>query len=117
MNKDDADDLINNLISLYNGQMDVETFSQILIPNYTDISGNSYFHFLTEYSFKEFCVRNMKLNKTGKFTYEKYTQIKTEYMQQIIFFINTLLEHNCDIILVNANNQSPLILSLNNILL
>ena len=114
MNKDDADDLINNLISLYNGQMDSETFNQILIPNYTDISGNSYFHFLTEYSFKEFCLRNMKLNKKGKFTYENYTQIKSEYTQQIIFFINTLLENNCDIFLVNVNNQSPLILSLNN---
>ena len=114
MNKDDADDLINNLISLNNGQMDLETFNQILIPNYTDINGNSYFHFLTEYSFKEFCIRNMHLKKTWKFNYEKYTQIKTEYAQQIIFFINTLLEHNCDIILVNASNQSPLMLSLNN---
>ena len=63
MNKDEADDLINNLISLYNGQLDSETFKQILIPNYTDFNGNSYFHFLTEYSFKEFCIRNMKLNK------------------------------------------------------
>ena len=114
MNKDDADDLINNLISLNNGQIDLETFNQILIPNYTDINGNSYFHFLTEYSFKEFCIRNMHLKKTGKFTYEKYTQIKTEYAQQIVFFINTLLEHNCDIFLVNASNQSPLVLSLNN---
>ena len=114
MNKDDADDLINNLISLNNGQIDLETFNQILIPNYTDINGNSYFHFLTEYSFKEFCIRNMYLKKTGKFTYEKYTQIKTEYAQQIVFFINTLLEHNCDIFLVNASNQSPLVLSLNN---
>ena len=114
MNKDDADDLINNLISLNNGQIDLETFNQILIPNYTDINGNSYFHFLTEYSFKEFCIRNMHLKKTWKFTYEKYTQIKTEYAQQIVFFINTLLEHNCDIFLVNASNQSPLVLSLNN---
>ena len=114
MNKDDADDLINNLISLNNGQIDLETFNQILIPNYTDINGNSYFHFLTEFSFKEFCIRNMHLKKTWKFTYEKYTKIKAEYAQQIIFFINTLLEHNCDIILVNATNQSPLVLSLNN---
>ena len=94
--------------------MDTETFNQILKPNYTDISGNSYFHFLTEYSFKEFCLRNMKLNKKGKITYENYTQIKSEYILQIIFFINTLLENNCDIFLVNVNNQSPLILSLNN---
>ena len=47
MNKEDADDLINNLISLLNGTMDIETFKQILIYNYTDKNGNSYFHFLT----------------------------------------------------------------------
>lgn len=72
MNKDDADDLINNLISLFNGQIDLGTFKEILIPNYTDIDGNSYFHFLTEYSFKEFCLRNMKLNKNENFiSFEK----------------------------------------------
>ena len=116
MNKEDADDLINNLISLLNGTMDIETFKQILIYNYTDKNGNSYFHFLTEYSFKEFCMRNMKLNNIDKkiINYEKYTEIKSEYNQQIIFFIQTLLELNCDLFLVNKNNQSPLLLAINN---
>ena len=58
MNQDDADYLINNLLLLYNGQMNLETFMEILISNYTDNNGNSYFHFLTEYSFQEFCLRN-----------------------------------------------------------
>ena len=114
MNQDDADDLINNLISLSNGLVNLETFKQILIPNYTDANGNSYFHFLTEYSFKEFCLRNMKLNKKGQiFSFEKYKEIKKEYNQQIIFFIQTLLELNCDLFFVNNNNQSPLLLSIN----
>ena len=116
MNKEDVDDLINNLISLLNGTMDLETFKQILIYNYTDINGNSYFHFLTQYSFKEFCIRNMKLNNINEkiITFEKYTEIKSEYNKQIIFFIQTLLELNCDIFLVNKNNQSPLLLAINN---
>ena len=116
MNKEDADDLINNLISLLNGIMDLETFKQILIQNYTDVFGNSYFHFLTEYSFKEFCIRNMKLNNINEkiISLEKYTEIKSEYNQQIIFFIQTLLELNCDLFLVNKNNQSPLLLAINN---
>jgi hypothetical protein len=46
--------------------------------------------------------------------FEKYTEIKNEYNQQILFFIQTLLELNCDIFLVNKNNQSPLLLSINN---
>ena len=68
MNQDDADELINNLISLLNGQI---------------------------------------------ITFEKYKEIKAEYNQQIIFFIKTLLELNCDLFLVNINNQSPLLLSIN----
>jgi len=113
MNEDDADDLINNLISLSNGQIDLETFKQILIPNYIDNNGNSYFHFLTEYSFKEFCLRNFKLKKDQNIvSFEKYNEIKKEYNQQIIIFIQTLLELNCDLFLVNHNNQSPLILSI-----
>ena len=116
MNKEDVDDLINNLVSLLNGIMDLETFKQILIQNYTDIFGNSYFHFLTEYSFKEFCIRNMKLNNINEkiISLEKYSEIKNEYNQQIIFFIQTLLELNCDLFLVNKNNQSPLLLAINN---
>ena len=115
MNKDDADDLINNLISLFNGQIDSETFKQIFIPNYTDINRNGSFHFLTEYIFKEFCVRNMKLSKKEKIiNLEKYKEIKDEYNNQIIFFIQILLEFNCDLFLVNTNNQSPLLLSINN---
>ena len=114
MYEDDADDLINNLISLSNGQIDLETFKQILIPNYIDKSGNSYFHFLTEYSFKEFCLRNFKLKKDQNIvSFEKYIEIKKEYNLQIIMFIQTLLELNCDLFLVNQNNQSPLILSIN----
>ena len=82
MNGDDADDLINNLISLSNGQIDLETFKQILIPNYIDNNGNSYFHFLTEYSFKEFCLRNFKLKKDKNIvSFEKYNEIKKEYNQ------------------------------------
>ena len=115
MNKDDADDLINNLISFYNGQIDSETFKQILIPNYTDLNRNSYFHFLTEYTFKEFCIRNMKLSKKEKIiSLDIYKAIKEEYKQQITSFIKTLLELNCDLFLVNSVNQSPLLLSINN---
>ena len=112
MNKDGAEDLINNLISLSNSQMDLETFNQIFISNYIDTYGNSYFHCLTEYSFKEFCIKNMKINKNEKISFEKYNEIKGEYTKQIKFFIQTLLEHNCDLFLVNNYNQGPLLLIL-----
>ena len=116
MNKDDADELINNLILLSNGQIELETLQQILIPNYTDINGNSYFHFLSQYSFNEFCIRNLKLkNKENEIiSFEEYNKIKDEYTQQIIAFIQTLLELNCDLLCLNNNNQSPLLLNIYN---
>ena len=115
MNKEDANDLINNLLSLSKGIIDLGTFKEILLPNYMDMDGNGYFHFLTEYSFKEFCLRNMKLNKNEKFiSLEKYNEIKKEYTQQINSFTKILLELNCDLFLVNGKNQSPLYFSINN---
>ena len=116
MNRDDADELINNLILLINGQIELEILKQILIPSYTDINGNSYFHFLSEYSFKEFCLRNLKLNNKDKkiITFEEYNKTKDEYKQQIISFIKTLLEVNCDLLCVNNNNQNPLLLNIIN---
>ena len=114
MNQDDADNIINNLILLYNGQMNLGTFSEILIPNYTDINGNSYFHFLTEYSFQEFCLRNMKINKSKNCSFEQYKELKNEYIQQIKSFIKTLQGFQCELLYVNNNNQSPLNFSINN---
>ena len=114
MNKEDADNLINNLIMLYNGQMNLGTFSEILISNYKDSNGNSYFHFLTEYSFEEFCIRNLKLNKNKKYTYDQYKELKSEYINQIKSFIKTLYGLKCELLYVNNNNQSPLNFSLNN---
>ena len=114
MNKEDADNLINNLIMLYNGQMNLGTFSEILIPNYKDSNGNGCFHFLTEYSFEEFCIRNLKLNKNKKYTYDQYKELKSEYINQIKSFIKTLYGLKCELLYVNNNNQSPLNFSLNN---
>ena len=115
MNKDDVDEFLAKLISLLNGIINLDTFKEILIPNYTDIEGNSYFHFLTEYSFEEFCLRNMKLSKDQKpITMEQYNSLKNEYIQQINFCIKTLLELNCDLFFVNGKNQSPLLFSINN---
>ena len=116
MNKDDADELINNLILFSNGQIDLPTLKQIIIPNYTDINGNTSFHFLSEYTFKEFCFRNLKLNKNDKkiFTFEEYNKLKEEYSLQIITFAQTLLECNCDLFVINNNNQSPLLLNIIN---
>ena len=55
MNKNDVEQLINSLISVSNNQMPLESFKNNLKPNYEDENGNKCFHFLTEYTFKEYC--------------------------------------------------------------
>ena len=115
MIKDDIENLINNLILLYNKQINLEAFNSTLDFNYSNVNvnGNNYFHLLTEYSFQEFCLRNMKLVQNQKITFAQYKEYKTEYTQQIKYFVQTLLEYGCGLYYVNKDNQSPLFLSIN----
>ena len=47
-------------------------------------------------------------------SFEEFNKIKDEYAQQIISFIQTLLELNCDLLCFNNNHQSPLLFNINN---
>ena len=113
MKNDDIDILINNLISVINGQMNIETFKQKFKPDYTDINGNGCFHILTEYSFERYCLQNIKLNKNEKIvSFQDYNEIKNKYNQQIISFIKILTELNYDLLSPNKINQGPLYFSI-----
>ena len=112
MNKNDVEQLINSLISVSNNQMPLESFKNNLKPNYEDENGNKCFHFLTEYTFKEYCFRTIKIDINERMTLEKYNKLKNDYTQHIISIIRLLLELNCDILSVNKNKQSPLDLSI-----
>ena len=99
MNKNDVEQLINSLISVSNNQMPLESFKNNLKPNYEDENGNKCFHFLTEYTFKEYCFRTIKIDINERMTLEKYNKLKNDYTQHIISIIRIryLLELNCDI--------------------
>ena len=114
MNKD-SEQLINNLLLLIEGKISAKSFKEKLNPNYTDNNGNSVFHFLTEYSFEQYYIKNIK-SKNNKDNYiinaQRYNEIKTLYKNQINSFADYLLNFNCDILKTNNQNQNPLIYSL-----
>ena len=56
--KNDSEQLINNLLLLLKGEIDIEALKQNLNPNYTDFNGNGCFHFLADYSFEQFFHKN-----------------------------------------------------------
>ena len=63
MNNEEIENLIDKLTSVTNGQLQMEDIKQIINQNYTDINGNGCFHFITDYSFEKFCLKNIRLDK------------------------------------------------------
>ena len=113
MNFQEIENLINSLILVSKGEIQKENLKEAIIPNYTDSNGNGCFHFLTEYSFEKFCIRNIELNNNQEIIdFKKYLDIKNQYIQQINSFIEILLYLNCDIISPNKNKENPLTLSI-----
>ena len=113
MNFQEIENLINSLILVSKGEIQKENLKEAIIPNYTDSNGNGCFHFLTEYSFEKFCIRNIELNNNQEIIdFNNYIDIKNQYIQQINSFIEILLYLNCDIISPNKNKENPLTLSI-----
>ena len=73
MSNEEVENLIDKLTLVTNGQLQIEDIKQIINPNYTDVNGNGCFHFITEYSFEKFCLKNIKLNRNQDIvTFHKY---------------------------------------------
>jgi hypothetical protein len=113
--KNDSEQLINNLLLLLKGEIDIEALKQNLNPNYTDFNGNGCFHFLADYSLEQFFIKNTKSDSNKKqeiINEEKFNEMKNLYAQQMNSFTNLLISLNCDILTNNKYNQNPLIYSI-----
>ena len=113
--KNDLEQLVDNLILVLNGEITIEAFKENLNPNYTDLNGNGCFHFLADYSFEQFFIKNIKsdTNKRKEIINEKkYNKMKNEYALLMNSFTNLLISINCDILTKNKYNQNPLIYSI-----
>jgi hypothetical protein len=113
--KNDLEQLVDNLILVLNGEITIEAFKENLNPNYTDLNGNGCFHFLADYSFEQFFIKNTKsdTNKRKEIINEKkYNKMKNEYALLMNSFTNLLISINCDILTKNKYNQNPLIYSI-----
>ena len=110
-----ADQLINNLLLVRAGALSIESFNKQLNPNYIDKNGNNCFHFLADYSFEKFYVKNIKSNIDNNkeiINEQKYLEIKNLYKEQIHYFSELLFNLKCDIFKNNKNNENPLIYSI-----
>ncbi len=109
MDNKNIEELIKALVSLVKGDIDENTFKKNIDINYTDKNGNGWFHLLTEYSFEQYCLKNNLINKDKeKVDIKQYNEIKEEYKNLIVNYINILLNCNCN--LLSENN--PLLLSI-----
>ena len=111
----ESEQLIIYLLLLEKGQITAEYFKEKLNPNYSDINGNNCFHFLAEYSFEQFYIKNIKtdINLNSEIINEQsYNEKKALYKKQIHYFTEFLLKLNCDILKINKNKQNPLIYSI-----
>ena len=113
MSNEEVENLIDKLTLVTNGELQFEDIKLLINPNYTDINGNGCFHFIAEYSFEKFCLKNIKLNKNQDIVnFHKYNEIKSKYIHYISSFIKLLLQLNCNLFSKNKNGENPLHLSI-----
>ena len=100
------EELINILINSIENFIPIEYLREQLNPNFLDNNFNNYFHYLSKYSFKNFCSNNNLskdiINKTA------YNNLLNQYLEKIIAFTNILIGIDCDINQKNIYDQTPL---------
>ena len=97
--------ILNNSIENF---IPIEFINEQLNSNYLDINENTYFHYLSKYTFKEYCLHNYKSEKNEIFSNTKYIGLSNQYLEKIISFLNILININFDINNKNIFGQSPL---------
>ena len=105
-------DTYNNLINILSAVSKDDSLLPIvheeIDPSYMDINGNNYFHYLSKFTFNEYILFKISLNKIDV-KYEKdYNKLLQEYLKTISIFVNILNTINCDIFCLNNKNQNPL---------
>ena len=103
---------LNELIQILTNSVDnfipIEFLSDQLNSNFLDINENNYFHYLSSYSFKYYCISNYNITDNDIINNSKYNSLFNIYIERIISFVNILININCDINYKNLYEQSPL---------
>jgi len=105
-------ELIQALSFFEENSIPTELIIEQLNPNYIDSLGNNYFHYLSNYSFKEFCFYEYNPTNNEIIKIDKYNSLINQYLKKIKSYINTLISINCNISLENYEKHTPLDLCL-----
>ena len=107
-------DLIQTLSFFEENSIPTELIIEQLNPYFIDSLGNNYFHYLSNYSFKEFCFYDYNPTNNEIIKIEKYNSLLNQYLKKIKSYVNSLISINCNISLENYEEQTPLDLCLIN---
>ena len=107
MDKQKYEELINILTNSADNGIPIEYLREQLNPNFLDTNFNNYLHYLSKYSFKDFCSNKNNISK-DKINITTYNILLNQYLEKIISFTNILIGINCNINQTNIYDQSPL---------
>ena len=101
-------ELIQTLSFFEENLIPIELIIEQLDPNYIDSLGNNYFHYLSNYSFKDFCFYEYNPTNNEIIKIEKYNSLLNQYLKKIKSYVNSLISINCNIALENYEEHTPL---------
>ena len=101
-------ELIQALSLVEENSISVELIVEQINPNYIDSLGNNYFHYLSNYSFKEFCFYEYNPTDNEIIKIDKYNSLLNQYLKRIKSYVNSLIIINCNISLENYEEHTPL---------
>ena len=108
MDEQKYNELIQTLSFFEENLIPIELIIEQLNPNYIDSLGNNYFHYLSNYSFKEFCLYEYSPSNNEIIKIEKYNSLLNQYLKKIKSYVNSLVSINCNITLENYEEHTPL---------
>ena len=100
-------ELIQTLSFFEDNSIPLDLINEQLEQNYVDDFGNNYLHYLSNYTFREFCFYGYNPSKNEIINKEKYNFLLNQYINKIKSFIQTLVNFHCDIHSMNFEEQTP----------
>ena len=105
-------ELLQTLNFFLDNFIPAEIINEQINIQYTDLDNNNYFHYLSNYSFKDYCIFKGFSSENEIITKEKYKSLLKQYLDRINSFIEILITSNCDLTSENVFEQIPLDLCL-----
>ena len=107
MDEEKYHELIQTLSLFEDNIIPLDLMSEQLGENYIDSFGNNYLHYLSNYTFKEFCFYEYNPSKNEIINEEKFKSLLNQYLNKIKSFIRYLVNINCSIDWLNYEEQTP----------